>query len=503
MHLWRQTDCLALTWNYYDTTWNFFQPAVHSQLADDHWTGRTAGEFPIVYYLMAMLWRIIGPSEFAYRLFELLLHFVGSLVLFAIVKRITRSAFWAGCVSLLVFTSPVIVYYGIAFLPDVPAFDLALIGWWYVVRYAEEHRKKHWAWAVFFFSLAALIKVTAGLSLLALLAVLLLETFLAGRTAMGWRLFHHKRFAWFASLLGICAVFAWYAYAASYNAHHGFKYTFNDLWPIWQGPHEEIVHAWQVARDIIVFQVFDTSVWILLGVALVALAVNIRRLSAQLVVLNGVLLLGSVAYVLCWFHALDGHDYYFINPMILLVVVLVSFFWWLDRDHADLLRARWSRWAMVALLLYNTAYAANNMRMRYDESGTMDPHDLLPTYHDAEFNFWIPLGWWGMKDLGTIEPYLRSIDIKKEDRVIFLDDGAINSSLVLMGQRGWTQFGMPSYKDQGTIQGLVERGAKFLLLTDEKWLQEPNVEPYLAHRIGQYGNVHIFDLQGFRTSGPK
>ena len=92
-HLWRQTDCVSLAWNYYDTTVNLFEPAIHNQFADDWTSGKTAGEFPILYWLVGMLWRITGPSEFTFRLIELLLHFAGTLALFASLRRVIGYAF--------------------------------------------------------------------------------------------------------------------------------------------------------------------------------------------------------------------------------------------------------------------------------------------------------------------------------------------------------------------------------------------------------------------------
>ena len=158
---------------------------------------------------------------------------------------------------------------------------------------------------------------------------------------------------------------------------------------------------------------------------------NIRYVHWQVVLLNATLILGSVLYTLFWFNALDNHDYYFINPMITLVVLLVSFLWMLRQRYTDVLQARWSRWAMFVLLAFNLAYTAQNMAMRYDTSGTMTARKLWPLYHEAELRYWNELGYWGMDDLVTIEPKLRELGVRKEDKVIFLDDGAINSSLVL------------------------------------------------------------------------
>ena len=135
---------------------------------------------------------------------------------------------------------------GIGFLTDVPAFDLALIGWWYVVLYVEGRKRKHWAWAVFFLSLAMLLKVTAGMSLVALASILFWSTLLRRRLDSRWSLFQTSRYEWVVLVTGFVAVYAWYAYAAIYNGMHGAKYTFNDLWPIWDMTEETRMWAWNV-----------------------------------------------------------------------------------------------------------------------------------------------------------------------------------------------------------------------------------------------------------------
>ncbi len=494
-HLWRQTDCISLAWNYYDTTWNLFKPAIHNQFADGHASGRSAGEFPLLYYVVGITWRITGPSEFLYRLIVLLIHFVGSLALFGAVRRITNSGSWAAMVALLFFSSPVIVYFSISFLTDVPALDMALIGWWYLVRYVQERRRSLWTWSVAFFSLAMLLKVTAGMSLVAISGVLILETLFSRGKSREADLFPHRRFAWTALLIGYAMVYAWYAYAAWYNGVHGAKYTFNDLWPIWIMTPEAMDWAWRTGCDIIVFQVFDTSVWVLLGTAFVSLVLNARQFPWRAWVLVLSLIVGSALYTILWFNALQDHDYYFINPMITLVVLLVAFLWWLGRQHPDILRARWAQAGMGVLLVLNVAYAAQNMQMRYDTSGRMTARSLWPIYHEAELAYWNGLDYWGMGDLPTIEPRLRELGVRKEDKVIFLDDQAINSALVLMGNRGWTGFGLDLLA-LGRIDELITHGAHYLLFTERKWLDDPRLASYLTAPVAQVGGVRIFDLTG-------
>src|SRR5690554_7009792 len=56
IHQWRQADCLSITKNYEESL-NFFQAEIHNFISDGESSGKTAGEFPALYYFMGVLWR--------------------------------------------------------------------------------------------------------------------------------------------------------------------------------------------------------------------------------------------------------------------------------------------------------------------------------------------------------------------------------------------------------------------------------------------------------------
>ena len=67
-HIWRQADCLSITKKYYDGA-PFLEPQMHLLFGDEKTSGRSAGEFPILYYSVAQIWKVFGVSYFAFRLF--------------------------------------------------------------------------------------------------------------------------------------------------------------------------------------------------------------------------------------------------------------------------------------------------------------------------------------------------------------------------------------------------------------------------------------------------
>ncbi|MBK9626746.1 MAG: glycosyltransferase family 39 protein [Flavobacteriales bacterium] len=278
MHIWRQADCLSLTWNYYTGEATFLKPVIHGQIADGGESGLSAGEFPLLYWAMGQVWKVIGPSEFAYRLFGLLFHFVASYMLFLTLRRLLRSDFWAIGITLLLFTSPVLLYYGVSFLTDVPAFDLALMGWYFFVRHAEEGKRRWWILSTACFALATLLKVTAGMSFVAIIGLYLLFTVRPAWFRSIPKVFPSRVFGWAVIAISLAGIAAWYIHAEQFNTDHAGRYTFNNLWPIWEMSPDEIDRAVTFAKRILLFQIFDTSVLLLIGLAIILLIVHVREL---------------------------------------------------------------------------------------------------------------------------------------------------------------------------------------------------------------------------------
>ena len=141
-HMWRQTDCLSLTRNYAEGA-SFFEPEMDLLLAKNFESGKTAGEFPIIYYTIGKLWKWFGESYLTYRLSYLILLYIGLLYFLKSLIIIFKNPIWALFFTLLMFTAPVLVVYGISFLTDAPAFCFSLIALYHFIRYTQFHKQKH------------------------------------------------------------------------------------------------------------------------------------------------------------------------------------------------------------------------------------------------------------------------------------------------------------------------------------------------------------------------
>tara|TARA_B110000285_G_scaffold195151_1_gene225239 strand:- start:66 stop:482 length:417 start_codon:yes stop_codon:yes gene_type:complete len=88
--------------------------------------------------------------------------------------------------------------------------------------------------------------------------------------------------------------------------------------------------------------------------------------------------------------------------------------------------------------------------------------------------------------------YIRTIGIRANDKIIALPDHSFNISLYLLNQRGWTNFS--KYSSSGEIQGLIDKGAKYLFIANEKTLDQLFLIPFTQHQIGTFKGIKIFSL---------
>ena len=92
-------------------------------------------------------------------------------------------------------------------------------------------------------------------------------------------------------------------------------------------------------------------------------------------------------------------------------------------------------------------------------------------------------------------PYLRSLGISRNDRVISINDRSPNITLSLMDQKGVTDFGK-SIEDAEKIHQEIKKGAKYLIINNPDYYKKDFIQPFITHKIGTYMNIDIFDLRG-------
>ena len=491
-HMWRATDCLSIAVNYYKEGLNFFKPEVH-------WTGpngngKTISEFPIIYYTVAKLWTLFGKQYFIYRGLNILFVFSGLFSLYKISYRILKDNFWAIFIPIFLFSSPALVFYTNNFLPNAPAFGLSLTGIWCYFLFIDTGKKK-WIWiAVACFTIAGLLKITSLIIVVAFLSFQLLQTITDFRK-YGFQI--TKQLGKFIPhiLIGTI-IFVWVKYTDHYNSTNN-RIFLQDLFPIWDLNQEERKEIWKSLYFTLLPSFFNKKALAVIGILLLTNVVFWVKKGSNYLLIIFISFIGAALYVLLWFKAFDVHDYYLINLLILIPLILLGFLSELKNRVTVVFKSKLLKliaFAGVVTLIYLTTMMN---RLKYDVNDPMLKYEIALSKAEKELYAYKQYKYRNTTEaLESITPYLRSLGINREDLVISIPDNSINISLVLMDQKGFTDYGyVPTKgKPKERIEEFKSIGAKYLIVNDIDKIEHQEFKPYLQNKIGEYKNVSIFKL---------
>lgn len=489
VHIWRQTDCLSMTRSYSEGA-DFFKPEMNILLGDNYTTGLSAGEFPILYYIVGIIWKFFGESYLTYRLFYLLILFAGLFAFYKSLRILLNDNFWATTVSLLLFTSPVYVFYGVSFLTDVPAFSFILVALYFFLQYYRKKSLKLFFISMTFFALAGLIKTSSLIPFVFLLFILFIES-LSVKSLGEKKLFNCTFYEWAGFSSAILVIFSWYYYADYFNSVHGFKYTFNSIYPLWDANNEAIHEILKKVRNFSSIVYFSRIV--LFGLLIIGF-INIllwKKIPVFAYLSNIIITLGGIIYFVLWGPLMGIHDYYFSALLILFAGILIPFIWFIKTSYPDIFTGRTLKIVIVIVLTYNFVYCLSVIKLKttatkgdYITVGNSDFVNLMKwTNWDLSTN---------MNRFASMTPYIRKIGISPDDKVISLPDFTFNASLYLVNQKGWTDF--KNYNKAEDIDNLIQKGAKYLFISDPKLLKEEFLAPFLSNQVGDYQGIGIYSL---------
>jgi hypothetical protein len=470
LHIWRQTNCLSITQGYNQDNLPFFEPAMQNHYAKGGTTGKAAGELPVIYYMVGKLWQIFGCHEWIFRFVQLLIIGSGLLLLFEMLNFFLKSAFYSAFVSLLLFTSPMNVFFGLNFLPDTPSVALICIASYFLFRFYLKRLNVYvWLSALFFF-MGIGIKITSALSFFAFGGWILFEyLFLKPEK----RIFNFSIQQIIPFLLTVVLIVSWYLYAAQYNKINEGGYSAFDIFPIWLMSKERLLQIFDSIRKMLFKEFFWPYLQYASVIIWIFLLTQIKKLPIFLRYILIVFPLGFFGYLILWFDVLDVHDYYLITSTIVMVPVWTILFIFL-KDNGLL-----SKIAVHGIVLI--FFAANIWTCRH----------RIEERHKGWMNEWYKQK---LEAVGEIEPYLDQWGVSKNDLVISLPDYSMNGTLFLMNRKGFTEYANDFSKKE-TFDHYISIGAKYLILNDTTILKNAVLQPFIVKPIGNYKNVRVFDLR--------
>ncbi|HWY98176.1 MAG TPA: glycosyltransferase family 39 protein, partial [Bacteroidia bacterium] len=515
LHQWRQSDCLSITYNFYKEGMHFFNPAVNWCGVEG--TGKACtSECPWLYYLVACLWQIFGYHEWIYRMVDTLIAFSGLYFLFKLTKEILQDGTWSILVSLLLFTSPIFAYYANNFTTDVPSLSLALVAWYFFYKFYKEGNNKHFYKWLFFCLLAGLTKISALLSFVPVFIILPLEAFGLYQFKPEGKIFAKPMFQISSLIVFIAIIAGWTWYAISYNNTHFSAIFSTQTYPIWSCSPKEIKDVLRALFSTQLSYFMSASVFLFVLFLFFSIILVRKQVNKLLFIICCSVFAGCVVYVLLWFRVLDVHDYYLINLLVFIPCVLITFLHFLKKNHPAIFQSKALKLLAIVVFACNIYYCNSYMHARYFPESRMARSFVLDKAEIDNWSFYNKGYNAHFKALETITPYLRSIGLKREDKVVSLPDPSIDISLYLMDQKGYTEyyitdvwpkevvqkltddalypFGIGDKDQRKRMKKFIESGAKYLVLNDSALLDSVWMRPFAAKKIGEYKNVKIYDL---------
>src|SRR5436190_17767138 len=154
---WRQSDVAAIARNFFQNGFRFGYPQID-------WAGNAPGyvgtECPILPLIAAVCYKLAGVHEWIGRIQAVILFAVSLPFFFLLVRKIfgSTAAVWA---TFFYCFTPLNVFAGRSFMPDVPSLTFAIVGLYFFLRWVEHSESSSFFVAAIAISLSFLIKITS------------------------------------------------------------------------------------------------------------------------------------------------------------------------------------------------------------------------------------------------------------------------------------------------------------------------------------------------------
>lgn len=441
VHISAQTSRACVALNYYENDMNFFTPQYQRTMSGKGYTGM---EFPIVYYLGAVMYKLFGFNEVYVRTISLLFTVTGLLFFFLLCLRYLKSYWISIAVIAAVCCSPAFIFYTPNFMPDPPSMAFILASWYFFFSYLKSHRTRDLNFFTFFVTLGVLLKISGGICYGVLIVLLLLDRMRFFKRENADMLFPDKKKIILRLAISISIVLSWYKYTNWFPASHGGVTFFMspNMYESWSGLLE--VLDWM--KKLWLHHYYSYESYILMGVVAVLILLLVKFADRLLLSITILYLLGSLIYFIFFLNQFMHHDYYIITVLPTLFFLFLTF--------ADIVLKLSNKYfypikfILILVFFFNLKESFWKCRLNYSERYSPEIYYWTGDYRAYE----------------DLEPRLRKLGIKREDRVVSGFDITDCASLYLMNQLG-SPFSDASEKKD--VDSLVNHpNARYLILND-------------------------------------
>ncbi|MDY5969720.1 MAG: glycosyltransferase family 39 protein [Bacteroidales bacterium] len=387
IHAWAQADWYSIAIGFTQNGHDLFHPEtlIFNKQYPSYWfqddgSVVTSVDFPLHEFVVSILMGLFGTTEpWVFRLWTLLWSLAGMWFLFLLSWRITGRAWPALLPVLVAITSPVYAYYFNGFQPSALAISFATAGLWAYVVHWQERRKGFWQVSVALLALAALVRTSFAVPLVAVCGFEALRLLLEEIKKTGHRHLLRSALQWLAPVaLAVCAILGYMLWNKHLRETNGSLFL-NELrpprsWEDVQGVRRLVHERWH-------YHYFSRpQLWLMLVVAAVGFlrSLVLRRKPSPLSGLLALYLFGEGLFFVAMMLQYADHDYYFLDSFFL--PLLLCFIWslrgWPSAEEV-LAKQRWRLPAkamhgaltavMVLLGIFFYNAAKHNLSERYGD----------------------------------------------------------------------------------------------------------------------------------------
>ncbi len=445
LHFWRQTDSLSFVANYFKNGFNFFEPQVFNLQSTE---GKAGSEFPVLYYITALCYKIFGEHVFFLRLITLSIVSTGFFYLYRLIYLLFNDWVLSIGLSFLFFSSTILLYYSNNFLPDASAFGLTLIAWYFFYKhFYSQKNSTSLIIAFIFFSVSSLLKISFFINpIAAFLAIGIYQ--LSGRK--GFFEYLKSNLLPISLFFGSCIlILSWSLYIRYYNNLHHDSYFLISPKPIWDLNPGQIRNIWSIISDKWYSSIYYYSTIHVFGILILSGFVFIKNQDKKISLITYLLLLGSIAYVMLFYAQFESHDYYFIVLIPVIIFLVLNSIYTLAIVYPKIIRSFIFKGLVLVLCVLSINYASGKLKGRYE----MQP-DMYSSI--------------GLK-LSATRSYLGSIGVPENAKFIIVTDKTTNGALYFINRQGWPIQNI-SEINISKMEEYKNQGAEYILLTDSSYV---------------------------------
>jgi len=467
IHFIRQTDSLSFVKNYYENGMHFFSPQTFNLITTD---GKAACEFPILYYLTAILYFIFGEHEFILRLINISIVFIGFYYVTKLSYLFLKDWIYSFLITFLVMSSSIVLYYANNFLPDIASLGFSLIGLFHFINYTKNKKNKSLIYSYIFLTLAGLLKPTYMIFSFAIIGLYFIE--LIGFKISNRKIYTSFKLLFSLSLASFLLVFSWYFYAISYNKISGDTYFLTNTTPMWKFSQDTIFSIFDIINKFWKndYYPFYTFYFIYLSIAFnLIFYKNFNKLLKYFLPL---LVLGGVSYFVLFFEKFKDHDYYILLFLPIIVFIFINSTLAINNFFNKKI-LKFAFYSFLLLLIgLSTRYGINNTNKRYT-------NEYVENYIFNKFE--------------GIKPKLDSLKIDRKNTFIVIGDYTRNGSLYFMDKRGWT-IKDTSNTAISELKTALKNDPNYLITTEDFYLENNNIKNIDKELILTYNKMNIYKL---------